>query len=30
MSEPDSDEDIELKNFTGVPMDLGDFLKDIE
>ncbi len=30
MSEPDSDEDIQLTTFTGIPMDLNDFLNGIE
>ncbi len=30
MSEPDSDEELELETFTGAPMELDDFLKEIE
>jgi hypothetical protein len=30
MSEPDSDEELELETFTGAPLELDDFLKDIE
>jgi len=30
MSEPDSDEELELETFTGAPMGLNDFLKECE
>jgi hypothetical protein len=30
MSEPDSDEELELETFTGAPMELDDFLQEIE
>ena len=30
MSEPDSDEELELETFTGAPLELDDFLKEIE
>ena len=30
MSEPDSDEELELETFTGAPMELSDFLNELE
>jgi len=30
MSEPDSDEELELETFTGAPMKLSDFLNELE
>ena len=30
MSEPDSDEELELETFTGAPLELDSFLKEIE
>ena len=30
MSEPDSDEELELETFTGAPLELDDFLAEIE
>jgi hypothetical protein len=30
MSEPDSDEELELETFTGAPMKLNDFLSELE
>lgn len=30
MSEPDSDEELELETFTSKPMELNDFLLELE
>ena len=30
MSEPDSDEELELDTFKGVPLELDDFLNEVE
>lgn len=30
MSEPDSDEELQLDTFKGIPMELGDFLSEVE